>query len=226
MEKSDLDVGVEKGRAELYQFFGSLFLAQPTPELLNKISSKEGSSALEALFPGHPAVTALRVFSEDYRHGQALAEDIVVDYEALFRIPGDAYIHPFESVYRDENFRGGHARRTRVLGLWALQVANMYEAEGLAPAEGFTELPDHLGVELQFMAVLCRKAARALEKGGRQAVESLRRKQLVFLEDHLLCWSPQCLQLMTERATTTFYRSLARLLSSYMEKDRSWLSRN
>ena len=210
-----------KARAEVYRFFATLILNQPTQEILDGVLSDQGASALEALFPDDPSVGRFRELVEDYRNGHNKAEEFLLDYEAMFRVPGDAYIHPYESVYRHENDPGGGGKKARVYGVWAQEVAKLYEAEGLEPREGFTELPDHLGVELEFMAFLCQRAAEAVASGDQKEAEIFGSKQREFLQNHLLPWSEKCLVKMKEKASTPLYRHLANLLKSFLVEERS-----
>lgn len=210
-----------KARAELYRFFATLFLNQPTQEILDGVLSDQGASALEALFPDDPSVGRFRKLVENYRNGHNKAEEFLLDYEAMFRVPGEAYIHPYESVYRHESYSNGGVKKATVHMVWAQEVAKLYEAEGLAPREGFSELPDHLGVELEFMAFLCHRAAEAVASGDHKEAEIFGSKQREFLQNHLLRWSEKCLMMMKEKASTPLYRHLASLLKSFLVEERS-----
>jgi TorA maturation chaperone TorD len=213
--------GLEKARAEVYRFFATLFLNQPTQEILDGVLSDQGASALEALFPDDPSVGRFRELVEDYRNGNNKAEEFLLDYESMFRVPGEAYIHPYESVYRHESYPEEGVKKAMVYGVWAQEVAKLYEAEGLAPIEGFTELPDHLGVELEFMAFLCHRAAEAVASGDNKDAEIFGSKQREFLQKHLLSWSEKCLMKMKEKASTPLYLYLANLLKSFLAEEGS-----
>ena len=52
----------------------------------------------------------MRALSEAYLSGECQAEEFLLDYEALFRVPGGSYVHPFESVYRREGFSAGKVK--------------------------------------------------------------------------------------------------------------------
>jgi len=222
---SSESIDLESARGEVYAFFAALLLNQPAPELLAGILSDQGASALEALFPYQLGAHQFRQLVNGYRCGAWQAEDFVLDYDAMFRVPGDAYIHPFESVYRGENTGTGKAKCSTVCGTWARETVKMYEAEGLGLREGFTELPDHLGVELEFMAFLCRKTAEALESGDQEGAAAFCSKQHAFLTGHILPWSQGCLAKMEENANTPLYRCLASLLRSFLEDEKSrWLN--
>lgn len=61
---------------------------------------------------------------------------------------------------------------------------------------------DHLGIELELMAILCRKEA---ESSGDEAV-SARAVQRKLLEEHLLAWAPIYLLAVKRTARTELYR--------------------
>lgn len=67
-------------------------------------------------------------------------------------------------------------------------IGGFYRAFGV-DAEGSGERPDHLGVELEFMHLLCVKEAVALADGDGDAAAVCREAQQKFLGDHLACWT-------------------------------------
>lgn len=215
----DQENRMEKARGQVYEFFSALFLDPPTAEMLARALGEDGVSIWETLFPQHPACGRLHELSQAYRRGEWQAEDFLLDYEALFRVPSDSYVHPFESVYRQEGFSSGKAKNCVVMAEQARQVASFYREQGLAPREGFTELPDHLGVELELMAVLCRRTAKALEEKDRCDAERLASQQRSFLSEHLLKWGPHCLNKVREKGKTPLYACLADLLQTFLEKE-------
>jgi TorA maturation chaperone TorD len=215
----DQENRMEKARGQVYEFFSALFLNQPTEAMLARVLDEDGVSIWEVLFPQHPACERLRELSQAYRQGKCQAEDFLLDYEALFRVPSDNYVHPFESAYRQEGFSSGKAKGCVVMAEQAREVASIYREQGLAPREGFTELPDHLGVELGLMAVLCGRTAKALEEEKRCEATRLASQQRSFLSHHLLKWGPHCMNKVREKGRTPLYACLADLLKTFLEKE-------
>jgi len=213
------DSQTERARGQVYEFFSALLLNPPAAEMLARALDEDGVKAWEAIFPDQPACARLRELSRAYRRGEWQAEDFLFDYEALFRVPGNSYVHPFESVYCHESFSRGKMKGCTVLAEQARDVGAIYRKHGLSPREGFTELPDHLGVELELMAVLCRKTAEALQEGNRRKAACLASEQRAFLSDHLLRWGPLCLRKIRVKAGTPFYLCLAELLEAFLEEE-------
>lgn len=65
--------------------------------------------------------------------------------------------------------------------------------------------PDHIGVELEFMYMLCVAMKRAFEADDIEGIEELVEIQKGFLQDHLLEWTPMFLINMKKEARTPLY---------------------
>lgn len=96
----------------------------------------------------------------------------------------------------------------------AHQLAALYEKVGFDPGtlEIFeplkeTKIPDHLGLELLFIAYLCRLEDKAAKSG--QEITGLRQLQNRMLNDHLLGWLPQFTGELVKLETSGFYSYFA-----------------
>lgn len=222
------DIHMEGARGQVYEFFSALFLNQPEAQMLARLFGEEAVNAWEAMFPKHPACVRLKELSRAWERGEWQEEDFLLDYEALFRVPGDGYVHPFESVYCQEGFAAGKVKTCSVLAKQAREVASVYREQGLTPREGFTEFPDHLGVELELMAVLCRKTAEALYEGNRDDAVRLASQQRSFLLRHLYEWAPRCMDKVRKNGSTPLYVCMADLMKAFLAKEDElscWLSK-
>jgi TorA maturation chaperone TorD/formate hydrogenlyase subunit 6/NADH:ubiquinone oxidoreductase subunit I len=143
-------------------------------------------------------------------------EGLEAEYARLFMGPGRPVAHPYESVYREG----------RVMGDCALAVRQSYAVEGLAP-EGHS-LPDHVAIELEFMAHLARREAEARERGDEEEVQACLRRQEAFLSEHLGRWLPRFCQRVLANEAHPFYASLAQRTWEHVAQDiaqvRAWLS--
>lgn len=101
------------------------------------------------------------------------------EFTRLFLGPGRPVAHAYESVYREG----------RTMGETTLDVRRRLAEEGLAP-EGQT-LPDHVGIELAFMAHLAAREALAWADDDEGAARGYLVQQESFLHDHLTAWLPQ-----------------------------------
>ena len=93
-----------------------------------------------------------------------------------------------------------------------------FEAD-LAAARSLS--PDHLGIELELMAVLCGKEADAETP---EVARQVRRVELELLTEHLLSWAPVYLIAAKRNARTTLYGEGADALLHFLHQDHEALS--
>lgn len=94
-------------------------------------------------------------------------------------------------------------------------ILGFYSAFGLRPSQ--KELPDHIGVELEFMSVLLQKEAYARLNDWSEKVKICTDARRKFLREHLGIWVFTFCDRLEETSRVGFYRSLARLVSKFME---------
>jgi TorA maturation chaperone TorD len=203
----------EEARSALYGFFSQAFLRGPSQQFLAALISDEATGNLQEIFPDAAYQQELAQVRLDTREGRLTLEGAVLDFEALFRVPGPRYLSPYESVYRSQGAGG----RGCLCGPEAMAVERLYLEEGLGPNAGFTELPDHVVVELEFMACLCRKTLDAMRAGDRSRLAAYRRRQQHFFRDHLGVWVNLLAARLASQAQTSLYRFLGNFLNFFLE---------
>jgi len=131
-----------------------------------------------------------------------------VEYNRLFVGMGAPLVYPYESLYV--------APRGSVVGETVQNLLQLYAQEGLTLSPDFRDLPDHLTVELEFMACLClrEEALQAREDPGRRA--ACRDKERDFLVRHLLPWVPTFCKEILSVTTLPFYQIMARLTRDFL----------
>jgi len=125
-----------------------------------------------------------------------ILEDLLWDYTRLFIGPYKLPCPPWESVYRSQ------ARL--MMQDAADDVRRTYAAFGLSVEETGV-MPDHIGVELNFLALVNELAGEQ----DRQQSDCMRIGE-AFLNDHLQQWVPQFAADMDAAAESCFYKALAR----------------
>ena len=98
------------------------------------------------------------------------------------------------------------------------QLAALYDAFGVRPVGKEHELPDHIGIELEFAALLCLKEGLA---GTPDEAEVTARGRQIFSEEHLGRWASTFADHLAERTAHPFYAALAVLLHTAIEDDLS-----
>ncbi|MHB1065445.1 MAG: TorD/DmsD family molecular chaperone [Georgenia sp.] len=125
------------------------------------------------------------------------------DYNRLFFGPEKMKAPPYESVHRsDEGL---------VFEQETMDVRAAYAEFGLAAPRLNKEPDDHLGLELNFVSMLCVRAMDALEHGDDAELTRLLAGVARFLDEHLLVWAPTCLMQAANGSTTFFYQGVAAL---------------
>jgi len=153
-------------------------------------------------------MTALEVPSE--RLGSDLdLPSLEFEYNRLFVGPSRLPCPPYESVHRKDR---PEAELGLVMGPSTRDVLRCYREAGFVVSPGFKDLPDHLQVELEFMHRLCMREMEQPESAWTKRREE-------FAELHLRPWIPGFAECVESRTNSFFYRSAARLLKNFVERD-------
>lgn len=121
----------------------------------------------------------------------------------------------YETGYRGE----GVFQQSAIMA----DVAGFYRAHGLRAGGDERERPDHITVELEFMAIVTKKEALALEQGMSERVQVCRDTAAAFLQDHLGCWAPAFGLRAAAVSSSPWYTSLGKLLAAWIHQDMSAL---
>jgi len=196
------------GRAKTYGILAALYTAPPTAEIAAMIRAgglaQESSGALTAAADELTACF-LRAASE-----QQPESDIVAEHTRLFTLPFG--VVPHESFYVDEKKHlGGHV---------TVGVQRYYEAAAAQLTGACIELPDHMGVELEFMKFLCDIEAQLWQEPNWEGLQRCLEFQNGFLAEHLLQWHRALCDKILAEADLGLYRALARLTNDFLEAER------
>ena len=201
-------------RAATFTFLSRVYREEPTDEFLGALVANAISAQVDDAGEGN------RIFNAFLRNLQAVdlekeRLDLASEYAALFLNASRHPVFPFESVYTSAE--GLVMQRARD------EVLHEYHRAGLARAEIFKEPEDHIAIEFEFMAFLCRQSLQALEsKDQSAALESLR-WQKDFCDKHLLVWIPRFCQDLAKTTRSDFYKGIALITAEYLETERETL---
>ncbi len=126
------------------------------------------------------------------------------EYARIFLGPGKPIAHPYEAVYIDGRLMGESTERVR----------RCYAEAGLQIRASNRELPDHISLELAFMAYLVSKEEIETERES-----AWRERQLRFLRDHLSRWVPNLCDKIDQSDAHGFFRQAAREANALVQKD-------
>jgi TorA maturation chaperone TorD len=203
----------EEARSAVYGFFSQAFINGPSQQFLAALSAEEGADYLGDIFPDSAYQEELARVRRDSREGRLTLDAAGQDFEALFKVPGSLYLCPYESVYRSKTASGWGC----LCGPETAAVERLYLKAGLGPNAGFSDLPDHVGVELEFMAILCRKAVEAIQASDEDTAQEYRHQQYCFFVEHLGTWVRVLAERLASQAQTSLYRFLGNFLSLFLE---------
>jgi TorA maturation chaperone TorD len=204
-----MPAGAAAARSAGYWLLADLFLTCPDEAFVTRLHRD--------LATGTGPDSANSIITELAALRDALPADtpgtiaLAVEYTRLFSSVSESYgpSPPYESVHRSSSLS------TDV----TVDVSEFYAAAGLAPIDQAVP-PDHLGVELRFLALLCHGESEAWRKGANaDAIQSLKR-QRDFLDRHLLQWAPDYLDVMQANTQHPFYRYLTALARRTMTEDK------
>lgn len=139
-------------------------------------------------------------------------------FESTFGLVVSGACPPYETEYI-------HSRFTFQRSNAMADVAGFYRAFGMATAAQSPERPDHLSLQLEFMATLCGLEERAATDASGNALKAriCRRAQRRFLEEHLAWWAPAFARLLGHAAGGTFYAAAGDLLRAWIPLERALL---
>ena len=217
-------------RAGTYGILSLVTRAPPDKELIHKlmehISKDDYENYMKAMetrgiYSGiKKGISLVTRFMNN--HGNNIDEELVKKlsamYTKIFRGLKEEKSPPppYESVYREGILMG---KSTYI-------VLSRYRSEGLEPDTN--EPPDSLWLELEFMRYLCTKEYEAYGRGGYSLVKNIWRKQLEFLENHILQWVPNFTDIAIKYCReygeeADFYLGFLTILKSFINIDREYL---
>ena len=191
-----------ENRIALYALISRVMMTEVDAEFLKSIESNE---AILNLFPNYKDWDKRKEFN-----GTILKERYLdVDYANLFLM----HLVPYETFYtRDDQMieSGGEN-----------PLMNLYDALDFRVelSEARVISPDHIGVELELMYMLCNALKKAFEANDEGGIEELLLVQQGFLRDHLLNWAPLFLINMKKESRTALYHDGAELALEFMLSD-------
>lgn len=196
-----------------YRLFAALFLYPETARLDNLSAAAvdvRSDDDFVSLFPFSRAWLRLLDTLAGLSDLDRLA--IEQEYRDLFQaLAGTPACPPFESFYRE--------RRSEDAGQVTAQLIQRYRGAGLTLASPIDQSPDHVVVELEFMAFLCRHEDLAwsgmVPDNGIRALK----RQRAFLRRHLAWWFPMLAGRISTAAYDGFYARAAQVAEAFIHHD-------
>lgn len=105
------------------------------------------------------------------------------------------------------------------MGDSTMAVQSFYRDWGLELASDAAEVPDHIAIELEFIHVLLRRQAQALQQGDTKEADALGHACREFAGRWFLPFVRALTSRLKERAEMPFYRLLAEALQLFVKAE-------
>ena len=138
-------------------------------------------------------------------------EKLRQEYQRLFIGPGSLPVPPWESVYVSEE--------RIILDEHTLAVREIYREWGLEVAHVNQEPDDHIGLELEFMAVLTKRGLHCSHTENQHLLTQILETQHTFLTNHLFSWVDQFCSMLVRSSKHPLYRGIAMFMPEYLRVD-------
>jgi TorA maturation chaperone TorD len=195
-----------ENRISLYALISRLMIIEVDEDFLKSIESSE---AILNLFPNYKVWDKRKEFNSSILKERYLD----VDYANLFLM----HLVPYESFYTRDDQMIESGGDNPVLALYnALDFRVELDKARVVS-------PDHIGVELEFMYMLCEALKKAYEADDKEGVTELLYVQQGFLKAHILEWAPMFLINMKKESRTAFYHDGAELALEFLLSDHEYV---
>ena len=184
---------------EVIGLLSSMYLCKPSKNSLEHWKDMLCGDTLIFLQDLKREINAIDTNSDDEM------EDLLWEYTRLFIGPYRLPCPPWESVYVSP--------KKLMLQDAASQVMSIYREAGFT-LDTADVLPDHIGAELNFLALLLRKSHTEGEQN--ECYITLTQK---FLSEHLVNWVSNFTEDVENAAELPFYKTLARLTRTMIMAD-------
>ncbi len=202
-----------------YSFLQRLFIEEPSKEFVELIIKED----LVDVFPGKDneiIKNGLEILSFYLKDPDLMTDeninDLKADYVNLFIGPGKLPSPPYESVYR--------SKKRLVFQDETIEVRYAYARQKLIFTNIHREPDDHIGLEMDFLSQLTKRAAKEFRDGQFNKVKKTLNAESEFMNGHLLEWACRFAEDVTGAARTDFYRAAGKLLNGYLALDKEQLS--
>ena len=196
-----------ENRIALYALISRLMITEVDEKFLETIENDE---QLINLFPNYKNWSKRK----EHTTKELIEEYYNVDYTNLFLM----HLVPYESFYvRDDQMidSGGGNPVIELYDALDFKV----ELEKARVVSG-----DHIGVELEFMYMLCNAQLKALESDDKAGICELFQIQKGFMKDHILEWATMFLINAKRESRTPLYHDGTELTLEYLLSDYEYIN--
>ena len=139
----------------------------------------------------------------------------------LFVGPGHIPCPPYEAVHRKDR---PDFERGLVMGPSTADVRRAYLAAGLEISKTYTDLPDHISAEMEFMQFLCAEESRLELQGKKEEAAKMKNMQREFHKNHIEPWVADFADCILRSTVSPFYKTAANVLKEFSKSEAHYLT--
>jgi len=205
---NDMKQNIEN-RISIYALISRLMLTEVDETFLENIEKDED---ILSFFPNYRDWSKRKEMNTK----KLIEEYYNVDFTNLFLM----HVVPYESFYMREDQMIESGGENPVIELYnELDFRVELDKARVVSA-------DHIGVELEFMYMLCTAMQKALQADDKDGVCELLEVQRAFLKEHLLQWAPLFLINVKKESRTPLYHDGAELTLEFLLSDYEYINEN
>lgn len=157
--------------------------------------------------------TYLAQFEGEFADAAVARRELEAEYIRLFIAAEHVPCPPYESVWVDRTDEYGFGL---MFGEATDRVSAAYLEAGMEPEPDYHDAPDHVAMEMEFLAHLCSVAGGALQDEDDTAFIAAERCYRDFVRDHPGKWVGGFAEEVQRQANCAFYRALAAVTSEWL----------
>ena len=204
-------------RCSVYSFLSNVFLNEPTKQFARTLKQGQLFQRISEFVNIQADFDKFEKYLKE-NEPQKIHELLLSDYRNLFSSQSEKYVPPYETDYR-EGLGGQHHGWSDL----SVEVARKYSEAGFEVQPGYEGMPDHIGMELEFMALLCQREMGSWKSQDKdQGIEYLRWEE-EFLREHLIKWVSVFCKKVIASSASEFFKVVAELTVEFVELENKLL---
>jgi TorA maturation chaperone TorD len=88
----------------------------------------------------------------------------------------------------------------------------------------YTDLPDHIAAEMEFMQFLCAEETRLAQEGNSEGAVKMKTMQQEFHKNHIELWVGDFADCVLRSTTSPFYKTTASVLKEFAMSEADYLA--
>lgn len=209
------EIFLEGARSSL--FFSRVIFKELSEEAINSLAQEDycETSGNELIDQGHHLIR--RYFT--YK-GNDPRTELACEYARIFLASGRNtesrdVATPYESVFTSEDHLVMQESRD--------EVYRYFLQDGFTVNPSLHEPDDHLAFELEYLSHLSKRAVELVDKDAEVDLAKNVRRQISFVDDHLLSWIPRLREAAKSFAQFTFYIGMLLVIEGFLREYRDLL---